>query len=108
MNRLSGEEWAREQQRDQTCLAPITLESIEEGVKFHDINTMLRNEHGRANYTAMTDTMLCYEIDNFILPKCGAGSVYKLKSEEREELVEMIRKKYCIPVLQAKRCLAIL
>jgi REP element-mobilizing transposase RayT len=108
MNRLSGEEWAREQQRDQTCLAPITLESIEEGVKFHDINTMLRNEHGRANYTAMTDTMLCYEIDNFILPKYGAGSVYKLKSEEREELVEMIRKKYCIPALQAKRCLAIL
>ena len=107
MNRLSGEEWIREQQQDHTNLPPITLESIEEGVKFHDINTMLRNEHGRAKYTAITDTLLCQEIDNNILTGYGASSVYLLTIEQRENMVEHIKRKYCVPTTMAKRCLAI-
>ena len=108
MNRLSGEEWIREQQQDQTELPAITLESIEEGVRFHDLNTMLRNEHGRANYTAMTDTMLCHEIDNVLLQGYSVRSVYQLKIEQKENMVDLIRRKYCIPISQARRCLAIL
>lgn len=107
MNRLSGEEWIREQQQDHTDLPAITLESIEEGVKFHDINTMLRNEHGRANYNAINDLMLCSEIDNYLLPDYGVSSVYQLTSEQREMMVEMIKRKYYISAAQAKRCLAI-
>ena len=107
MNRLSGEEWIREQQQDQTGLPAITLESIEEGVRFHDLNTMLRNEHGRANYAAMTDLMLCNEIDNTILPGYGVSSVYELTIEQRENMVGYLRRKYSVPVAQAKRCLAI-
>ena len=108
MNRLSGEEWIREQQQDKTDLPAITIESIEEGVRLHDINTMLRNEHGRANYTAMTDTMLCHEIDNVLLQDYSVRSVYQLKIEQKENMVDLIRRKYCIPVSQARRCLAIL
>ena len=108
MNRLSGEEWIREQQQDHTDLPAITLESIEEGVKFHDINTMLRNEHGRANYNAINDLMLCSEIDNYLLPYYGVSSVYQLTSEQREMMVEMIKRKYYVSAAQAKRCLAIL
>lgn len=107
MNRLSGEEWIREQQQDQTSLPPITLESIEEGVKFHDIKTMLRNEYGRANYAAVTDIMLCHEIDNTLLQSYGVSSVYQLKIEERENIGNLIRRKYCIPAVQIERCLAI-
>ena len=107
MNRLSGEEWIREQQQDKTGLPAITLESIEKGVRFHDLNTMLRNEHGRANYAAMTDTMLCHEIDNAILPEFGVSSVYQLTIEQRENIVGYLRRRYSVPVLQAKRCLAI-
>ena len=107
MNRLSGEEWIREQQQDQTGFPAITLESIEEGVRFHDLNTMLRNEHGRANYAAMTDLMLCNEIDNTILPGYGISSVYELTIEQRENMVGYLRRRYIVPVPQAKRCLAI-
>ena len=107
MNRLSGEEWIREQQQDQTGFPAITLESIEEGVRFHDLNTMLRNEHGRANYAAMTDLMLCNEIDNTILPGYGISSVYELTIEQRENMVGYLRRRYSVPVPQAKRCLAI-
>ena len=108
MNRLSGEEWIREQLQDQTNLPAITLDSIEEGGKLHDINTMLRNEHGRANYAAMTDILLCHEIDNIILPSYGLSSVYRLNIDQRTNLVELIKRKYCVPGSQAKRCLAIL
>ena len=107
MNRLSGEEWVREQQQDQTGLPAITLESIEEGVIFHDMNTMLRNEHGRANYAAITDIMLCHEIDNIILPGYGTSSIYKLSIEQRENMVGLLRRRYGVSVTQAKRCLAI-
>ena len=107
MNRLSGEEWIREQQQDQTGLPAITLESIEEGVRFHDLNTMLRNEHGRANYSAMTDIMLCHEIDNTILPGYGVSSVYQLSIGQRENMVGLLRRRYGVSVTQAKRCLAI-
>lgn len=107
MNRLSGEEWIREQQQDQTGFPAITLESIEEGVRFHDLNTMLRNEHGRANYAAMTDLMLCNEIDNTILHSYRVSSVYQLTIEQRENMVGYLRRKYSVPVPQAKRCLAI-
>ena len=107
MNRLSGEEWIREQQQDKTGLPAITLESIEKGVRFHDLNTMLRNEHGRANYAAMTDLMLCHEIDNAILPEFGVSSVYQLTIEQRENIVGYLRRRYSVTVLQAKRCLGI-
>ena len=107
MNRLSGEEWIREQQQDQTELPAITLESIEEGVRFHDLNTMLRNEHGRANYSAMTDIMLCHEIDNTKLPGYGVSSVYELSIGQRENMVGLLRRRYGVSVTQAKRCLAI-
>ena len=107
MNRLSGEEWIREQQQDKTDLPAITIESIEEGVRLHDINTMLRNEHGRANYTAMTDIILCHEIDNTILPGYGVSSVYELSIGQRENMVGLLRRRYGVSVTQAKRCLAI-
>ncbi len=108
MNRLSGEEWIREQLQDQTEFPAITLESIEEGVRFHDLNTMLRNEHGRANYSAMTDLMLCNEIDNSILSGYGVSSVYQLTIEQQENMVGDLMRRYSVPVHQAKRCLAIM
>ena len=107
MNRLSGEEWIREQLQDQTTLPAITLESIEKGVMFHDINTMLRNEHGRANYAAMTDIVLCDEIDNVLLPPYGISSVYQLTTRQRENMVGFIKRRYNVHASQAKRCLAI-
>lgn len=106
MNRLSGEEWSREQQQDPGNLPAITIESIEEGVRLNDINTMLRNEHGRANYTAMTDIMLCHEIDKVILPKYGIDSVYRLEDKQRKHMTEHIKRQYGIQASQVHRCMA--
>ena len=107
MNRLSGEEWLREQQQDPGNLPAITIESIEEGVRLNDVNTMLRNEHGRANYTAMTDIILCHEIDKVILPKYGIDSVYRLEDKQRKHMTEHIKRQYGVPTSQVLRCMAI-
>ena len=107
MNRLSGEEWLREQQQDPGNIPAITIESIEEGVKFNDINSMFRNEHGRANYTAMTDIILCHEIDKVILPKYGIDSVYRLEDKQRKDITEHIKRQYGVTTSQVLRCMAI-
>ena len=107
MNRLSGEEWAREQQQDQNQTPPITVESIEQGICLQDLNTMLRNEHGRANYNAMSDLMLCDEIDNIIVPEYKAGSIYEIDMKKRKEIALSLVRKHHVPSSQVKRCLAI-
>jgi hypothetical protein len=68
MNRLSSEEWKREQEKDKVRTYPITIETIETGINQQTIEQMLHNEHGRNDYRKMNDIDLCHLIDNVILP----------------------------------------
>lgn len=103
MNRVSGEAWEKEQTEDLTSLPPITLDEIERGVALHDVRTMLANEHGRANYHAVSDIQLCEEIDKVLLR--GERSVYRLSSREKSQIAEIIFREYRVPVEQIRRCL---
>lgn len=106
MNRLSGEEWKREQERDREHYAPITIETIENGITLQTMEQMLRNEHGRNDYRAMDDRKLCNLIDNTILPRKGIGSVYQLPHEVKAAIARELLSEYRLPENQIRRCLA--
>lgn len=106
MNRLSGEEWLREQGRDDNDALPVTLEVIEAGVSHQSIPQMLANEHGRANYTAMTDMRLCEYLDNEVVGRYGRTSVYSLTRNEKAEIGNMLYRTRHLPEAQIRRCLA--
>ena len=106
MNRLSGEEWQREQEKDLLAGAPITLDVIESGIGYQSMSQMLAFEHGRADYRAMDDLALCEKIDNEILPAMGRDSVYMLLPQEKVRLAEMLCRDLGLPRAQVVRCLA--
>lgn len=116
MNRLSDDKWEKEQSQDGTALNPIKLADIEDGVRYQDLSAMLMNEHGRANYNAITDLQLCHEIDNVLLPSfrdvgpssdVGQRSVYNLSKEEKMRLGQYLSRRYHAQPAQLKRCLAL-
>ena len=106
MNRLSGEEWVREQEKDKNGRLPVTIDVVERGVGFQSLTQMLSNEHGRADYNAMSDIRLCTFIDNDIVRKYGKNSVYALSEKEKSEIGNMLWRTYRIPEAQIRRCLA--
>ena len=108
MNRISGEEWKREQEKDGAALQPITLDIIEGGFPNQSIEQMLRNEHGRNDYRAMSDIDLCHIIDKIILPRMNRESVYTLYREEKVQIARELSAKYKLPSAQIRRCLVML
>ena len=102
MNRLSGEAWEKEQLQDTVNAPPVTIEQIENTIRYQDLKTMLGNEHGRANYNAMNDIHVCDIIDKML----GDSSVYEVSQGEIERLAKYLRGTYHISQDQANRCLA--
>lgn len=102
MNRLSGETWEKEQLQDSVNVPPVTLDQIEGSIRYQDLKTMLGNEHGRANYNAMSDIQLCDIIDKML----GESSVYEISQGEIERVARYLYGSYRISPDQADRCLA--
>lgn len=102
MNRLTSDAWKSEQMQDNTNTPLITLESIESGVRIQDIKTLLSNEHGRQNYFAKSDIVLCKEIDS----KLSDETIYTLTDFQIKELANQILREGRVPYEQLKRCLA--
>ena len=108
MNRLSGEEWKREQEKDKEKTTLITIEAIEYGITQQNLEQMLRNEHGRNDYKKMSDIDLCHLIDKVILPELGVESVYILSRQKKSAIADYLSRKHRLPQAQIQRCLAIL
>lgn len=103
MNRMSGEEWEKEQERDNGF--PLTLENIEAGVNMNKISSMLRNEFGREDYNNLSDIRLCEIIDLEILPMHGLTSVYQLDLQTKTSIANELILKYRVGKDKIKRCL---
>lgn len=86
MNRLSSEEWKKEQTEDRNNLPPITLESVEPSCFKALMTTLLQNETGRNFRNDITDLELCGLIDNHYLKRFKKDSVYALSVTERNNL----------------------
>lgn len=108
MNRLSGEEWQKEQKQDNVNATPITIRIIENGISMQTMEQMLRNEHGRNDYRKMSDINLCEFIDKNILPEIGKASVYLLTASEKQKIAQFLYLQKRLPEAQIKRCLAML
>lgn len=102
MNRISGETWEKEQLQDALNIPPVTLEQIEVNVSHQDLKTMLGNEHGRANYNAMTDIQVCDTICRLL----GGRSVYSTSEREIEYVARHLYGSYHLSQDQIDRCLA--
>ena len=105
MNRLSGEEWAREQEKDNLSAPPVLLADIENCTTERQVRQMLANEHGRSDYGAISDIMLCELIDRQILPELGIASVYVMSGNEKNALGNRLYSQYRLPESQIRRCL---
>ena len=106
MNRLSGEEWLREQEKDKQSGALITLELIEQGVTHQSMAQMLSFEHGRADYRNPDDRTVCEMIDRELLVDIGKESIYLLSRSEKVELANRLCRDFGLSKAQVARCLA--
>ena len=117
MTRLSGEDWIKEQERDgKNYGKPITLEDIESPA-FQNyvsnnnrdwLNMLYRNEKLRHHKEVIQDFELCSIIDISVKNHYKKESVYTLSREEREELANLLSKRYHIyNSQQIARCLVL-
>lgn len=106
MNRLSGEEWKKEQENDNNQQPPITLNVIENGVNLQTLDRMLANENGRSGYNALTDIDVCTIIDSRLVTEMTKSSVYQFTSSDLTKVISYLRQHYSISETQARRCLA--
>lgn len=106
MNRLSSEEWTREQEKDRNGCKPITVKEIEAGTGT-DISAIFANEKRLHNPQKITDENICILIDNKILPRLGKKSYCFLDADEKFRIYEYLRKHYYLSDAQIKRCIAL-
>jgi hypothetical protein len=107
MNRISAEEWAKEQANDKNGLPPVTLEAIENGMPCRSEQELRNNEFGKADYKAWTYTQLCSIIQKEILRRFSKDSVYILSSKEANEIANWLYSAYRLPRKMITRCLAL-
>lgn len=108
MTRRTSEEWLNEQKADNTEGPTVTLDLLEKGFCPEDITAMLSRE-GNAKFATrcFSDMYLCSLIDNQMLGRFGADSVYLLSASQKQKLAAEL--KYDIGVrseAQISRCLA--
>ena len=108
MSRKSSEEWEAEQQRDGNNRSIINLFSIERGITLQDINQMVLNEAGKADYRKISDIELCTELDALARDKYGRHSVYQLTDKEKIQIAENLYNNRHINEKQIRRGLAML
>lgn len=107
MNRVSGEEWEKEQFEDKGGTPPITLEDIEHGVRGTNLRDMLANMSGRTNLRGIGDIELCEIIDNEIIKRYGDETIYTLHHDKLLDMAESLQLKYRISKERVSRCLAL-
>lgn len=106
MNRLSGENWEKEQEEDKNGRPPVKLDDIENGVaSTHSIKFLMNNEHGRTNHSTRTDIEICRIIDSVLVPKSGCESVYCMSDKDRKVCAKHLADTYHLPKEQVVRCM---
>lgn len=104
MNRISSEEWMKEQEKDQNGKDTISLQRIEAGVSHNSLSDMLKNEHGKSNYKKISDIELCTLIDKS-LP--SDSSVYTISDRTKERIYRDLIKVHRAEHIQTLRCLSL-
>ena len=107
MNRLSGEEWRKDQERDGAGTEPVTLQSMEIGYSESEMSRMLKAERGHSFMNMGADDFtLCSVVDNDIVRRFGKLSVYDLSPSQKQKAAEMLCREMRASPSQASRVLA--
>lgn len=107
MNRLSSDDWEREQAEDGTGGAPVTLRSIEPKADDRSLATWLSNEKGyQFRPDRKTDMDVCEIIDRDLMSRFPGKTVYQLDDRQKTDIGNILRYDCRLPVSQIKRCLA--
>ena len=105
MNKLSGEDWLRQQEQDGTG-RPLILDDVERGFQSKDIQQMLLNEKGKSfKKSEMTDLDVCELIDRQLLPGMHASSIYTLDNGGLRRIARTLRYEFRLGPQQIGRCL---
>lgn len=107
MNRLSGEEWEKEQQQDNTNRPPIRINDIEQGVRGMSMQQMLANETGRNKVQTISDMELCKMVDIIVAKTYKGETIYTLAKSRTRKIAESLQTKYRLPPEQISRCMAL-
>lgn len=105
MTRKSSEEWETEQRKDPTEKSPINLTVIESGISIEPLEKMLIYENGKSDYRKLSDIDVCTIIDKMLVPNISQPSVYRLTSDQKRQIAELLYRDYKINDSQIRRCL---
>lgn len=105
LNRLSGEEWEKEQNKDNSGKPPIKIEDIEAGIKGTTVRQMLANESGRNKTAGINDIELCTLIDEMVARLHSGATVYTITPKQKDAVAAQISKKHHYTSEQISRCL---
>ena len=108
MNLLSGEEWKKEQDKDNCRQEPRSLDVIEKSFYVQKLSEVQGNEHERFNYNPPKDIEVCSVIDSVIVPAYGRDPIYGLSLTEMQLALRFLQNEYQIPERQVKICLYML
>lgn len=107
MNRLSSDDWEREQREDGTGEPPVTLGSIEPMPDERSLTTWLSNEKGyQYRPDRKTDMDVCGIIDEDLLHRYPGKTVYQLDDRQKAVIGKVLKYEYHLPISQIRRCLA--
>jgi len=101
----SGKKWREEQMNDENQKEAITLDMLESD-KFL-LAEMEKNERYKFSVTEIQDEAVCTIVDNQLIGKYGASSVYELDLDQKVSIGKFLRNKYRCSDAQSARCLAV-
>ena len=106
MNRLSDDNWIKEQLKDNTG-APITIADIEHADE-KTVAQMLNNEYGRNfNRSRLQDLDVCMLIDKELCRPYGVNSAYQLTDSQRQRIARQLKYDFHVSDAQISRCLVL-
>lgn len=108
MNRLSSDDWEKEQMSDGTQKPPVTLSSIEPRADPKTLTTWLTNEKGHHyRKDRKLDIDVCKIIDKDLMYRYPGKTVYQLDTEEKLLLARILQNDLHLPQSQIRRCLVL-
>jgi hypothetical protein len=105
MNRLSSEEWLKEQLKDENGKEPVSMAMIESCVRDMQPSQLEANEYGKVDRGHLSDEALCGIIDERMVPLLRKDSVYQLDDSEKNTVAMLLMGEYHVSKKQVNRCL---
>lgn len=108
MNRLSSDDWQKEQMQDDSSEPPVTLATIEPGSDEKSLTFWLSNEKSyQSRKDRKLDIDVCKIIDRDLMNRYPGKSFYQIDSDQKASLANILQHDYHLPLSQIRRCLAL-